>query len=57
MSNTREKLELALSAIDAAIGELCDIDGMESYCEQLGMLSAEIDCELEELVCLEESAE
>ena len=58
MSNKEviERLELALSGIDAAAQELSLIDGMESYCEQLGMLSAEIDCELEELVCFEESA-
>ena len=53
MSNAQEKLELALTAIDAAIGELYGIDGMEHYCEQLGMLSAELDCELEELISLE----
>ena len=59
MSNQEliSKLELALSGISGAIEELCFIDGMERYCEQLNIISADIETELDELLSVEESAE
>ena len=47
MTDTRVKLELALSSIDAAIGELYGIDGMESYYQQLNDIAMEIDAKIE----------
>lgn len=47
MTDTRAKLELALSSIDAAIGELYGIDGMESYYQQLNDIAMEIDAKIE----------
>ena len=49
MPDTREKLELALSSVDAAIGELYGIEGMESYYQQLNDIAMEIDAKLDEL--------
>jgi len=59
MSNQEliSKLELAISGIMGAAQELGFIDGMESYCEQLNIISVGIEDELEELLSLEESAE
>ena len=53
MSDTLEKLQLALAAINAAIGELYDINGMESYCEELNVIAVDIETELDELESLE----
>ena len=57
MSNQEliSKLELALSGIIGAAQELSFIDGMESYCEQLNIISADIEDELDELLSLEEA--
>ena len=51
--NYTEKLELALNAINAAIGELADIDGMERYCEELNVIAVQVEDELESLESLE----
>jgi hypothetical protein len=51
--NYTEKLELALNAINAAIGELADVDGMERICEELNMLAVQVEDELVELDSLE----
>ena len=53
MENTIEKLQLALSAINAAIGELYAVDGMEHYCEELNVIAVQVESELEELESLE----
>ncbi len=59
MSNQEliSKLELALSGITGAIEELAFIDGMERYCEELNIIAAHVETELDELLSLEESAE
>ena len=51
--NYKEKLELALNAINAAIGELYEVDGMERYCEELNVIAVQVESELEELESLE----
>lgn len=53
MERTIDKLELALNAINAAIGELADVDGMERYCEELNIIAVQVEDELYELDSLE----
>ena len=53
MVNYAEQMELALGAINAAIGALSEIDGMESYCEELNMVAVNVETELDELQSLE----
>jgi hypothetical protein len=48
-----EKLELALAAINTAIAELYDVDGMERYCEELNIIAVQVEDELVELESLE----
>ena len=51
--NYKEKLELALNAINAAIGELYEVDGMERYCEELNVIAVQVEDELYELDSVE----
>lgn len=51
--NYKQKLELGLNAINAAIGELIEVDGMERICEELNMLAVQVEDELYELDSLE----
>ena len=53
MDNYVQKLELALNAINAAIGELYEVDGMEQYCEELNVIAVQVESELDELESLE----
>ena len=48
-----EKLELALGAINAAIGELVGVDGMSGYAEELDFIAIDIEEELNELKSVE----
>jgi hypothetical protein len=40
------KLNLTLDLLASAYDEMLHVDGMDSYCERLSMLSAEITAEL-----------
>jgi len=53
MENYVEKLQLALGAINAAIGELYAVDGMERYCEELNVIAVQVEDELAELESME----
>jgi hypothetical protein len=53
MENAIEHLQLAISAINAAIDELYNLDGMEQYCEDLNAVAVSLEDELAELESLE----
>ena len=53
MKNVIQQLEQALNTINAAIGELYEIDGMEHYCEELNVIAVQVEGEIIELESVE----